>query len=214
MRYFHIASILIAVLFTSCRSYPQRFTPVEKTAVRYTPAFLDSNDFEHSFKANIHAYGHTLGGIFVIKKIKQHNYRMALLNEFGGTLLGFELLDGKFKLHHAIPPLKRKALLRILEQDFKLLFHEDIPVVRQFAYADTLVYETSLDGKAVYQHFATNGELAKTVLTNRGRERVSITYEHRSPAFPDITLSHRHGKLNIFLFLLKEEHPTGEKSSH
>lgn len=214
MRSFWLVSTLLIVLLVGCQSYAHRFTRVEATADQFTPDFLKPSGFEHSFRAHIDAYGHTMAGIFIIKKLDTHHYRMALLNEFGGTLMGFELLDDSFILHHAIPPLRRKALLNILEQDFKLLLNEDMPILRQFANADTIVYETNFDGQQVYQYLEPRGgRLAKTTRVRRGRERVNITFDYRDDSFPDLTISHHHGKLNIFLFLLKEAGPQTDSVS-
>lgn len=201
-----LVSLSLLILLAGCRSYTHRLAPVEANAERFTPAFLDAETFEHSFRARIEAYGHAMGGIFVIKKIRDNHYRMALLNEFGGTLLGFELSDGELKLHQAIEPLRRDAVLDMLKRDFMLLLHDNARVTGQYNDGDAWVYETSVDGKPAYHYLRkTDHALLKTVRAKGRRARTAITYAYRDPAFPDITLSHRGGKLNIFLFLLPED---------
>ncbi len=213
MRNSWLISLLWVVLLGGCRSYSQRFIPLETAAKPFTPAFLDTAHFEHSFRARIDAYGHTMGGIFIIKKLDTNHYRMALLNEFGGTLLGFELADGDFTLHHAIAPLRRKPVLDLLKRDFLLLLQDNAPVKQHYIHGDSLVYETVVADKRAYHYLRQpDSVLVKTVRAERGRERTTITYDYRDPDFPDITLSHRGGKLNIFLFLLQEVDSEPESS--
>lgn len=208
-----LVSLLLIVLLGGCRSYSQRFVPVDTNTKPFTPAFLDTAHFEHSFRARIDAYGHAMSGIFVIKKLGANHYRMALINELGGTLLGFELANGELTLHQAITPLRRQPVLDLLKRDFSLLLQDNAPVKQQYMHGDSLVYETSVAGKPAYHYLRkTDSVLVKTAYAVRGRERTSITYDYRAPDFPDITLSQRGGKLNIFLFLLQEVDPGSEST--
>lgn len=206
MRNFWLASLLIGFTLGGCRSYTHRFTPMDQAVGPFTPAFLDTAQFEHTFRARIDARGHGMTGIFVLKKITDNHYRMALLTELGGTILAFELANGTLHLHQAIEPLRQKPVLDLLEKDFLLFLQDDATIKNQYVHGTELVFETSTGDDRAYHYLRqSDGELVRTVRMAGARERTSVTYDYRHPTFPDITLSHRGGKLNIFLFLLHED---------
>lgn len=206
MKNFWLASLLVCAMLAGCRSYTHRFTPIKPAIESFTPTFLDTAQFEHTFRARIEAYGNSMTGVLVLKKIADNQYRVALLSELGGTLLAFELADGKLNLHQAIEPLRRRPVIALLEQDFPLLFQDNALIKKQYIHGDQYVYETSIGDERAYHYLRkSDGELMRTIRAVGAREHTSITYDYRSRAFPDITLSRRGGKLNIFLFLLLDD---------
>lgn len=206
MRNLLFSSALLVILLQSCSPYTQQFTKREKTLSVFTPSFLFPEEIEHTFKADISAYGHQTGGILVLKKLAPAHFRLALLSEFGGTLLDVELIEDELKLNHAIPPFQRKAVLHTLKKDFLILLNEQAPVKGQFSDGDHLIYQSPYGNGHIYYHVREDNQLlTKATYAGRHNERVSITYTYIHHPFPDVNIAHADGSLNIFLSLLEEE---------
>src|SRR5690606_16993479 len=117
---FQILNLFFIVLFSSCSTYTKNFVS-ERANEKFTPHYLE-DFYEGSFKISIEAFDNHFGGILVAKKLEKNHFRFAFINEFGGKLLDFELIDKELKLNYAIEQLNRKIILNMLEKDFALLF--------------------------------------------------------------------------------------------
>ena len=85
-----------------------------------TPVFGD-NRTEAVFHGSMELYEHHFSGIFALKKESGEKYRMVLMSEVGMSLLDLSFTSKDFQVNYCIDPLRKKALLNLLYQDFLLL---------------------------------------------------------------------------------------------
>lgn len=204
MRQFLRINLLLSsiLLFFSCASYSDGFVEKENAIQSFTPGYL--TDFqEHSFKISIEAYGKHFGGILVAKKLDVNHFRFAFLNEFGGKMMDFELINRKMKLNDAIDELKRKIILKMLETDFSLLFSEENEIEKTFSYSDWTILKAKqeIQNKSVYYQLNADEILRKITLAN-AKEKVSVELKEIENSFPEIEISHGKQPIKIYLHLL------------
>lgn len=200
MKSFLLSSFLL--VFISCASYTKDFEPKERTIERFTPEYL--KDFEEkSFKISIEAYGNNFGGILVAKKLNVNHYRLAFLNEFGGKMLDFEIIDRKLKLNYAIEQLYKKILLNLLEKDFVMLFSEENLIEKEFIQNENLILRTEkfIGNKNLFYELNPAGNLQKIILA-KNKEKASIKLIYNDKQFPNIEISHGKIPIKIYLHLL------------
>lgn len=203
MKSFLLSSFLL--VFVSCASYTKDFEPKERTIERFTPDYL--KDFEEkSFKISIDAFGNNFGGILVVKKLDINHYRLAFLNEFGGKMLDFEIIERELKLNYAIEELDRKVLLNLLEKDFAILFSEENLIEKEFVQNENIILQTEkiLGNKNLFYEFNPDGNLSKIALA-KSKEKVTIMLRNKVHSFPKIEISHGKMPIKIYLHLLENE---------
>jgi hypothetical protein len=190
-------------LIISCASYTKNFVEKEKQFETFTPNYLE-NFQEASFKISIDAFGNHFGGILAAKKLEINHYRFAFVNEFGGKLLDFELINNELKLNYAVDGLNRKILLKLLEKDFNLTFSENNRVENQFQNEQFKILKSSVGNlkKPVYYFLdSKTGKLKKIVLANQ-KEEISVNLISTEKIWPDVEISHQKMPIKIYLHLL------------
>ncbi len=200
MKSFLLCSFLL--VFVSCASYTKDFEPKERTIERFTPEYL--KDFEEkSFKISIESYGNNFGGILVAKKLNVNHYRLAFLNEFGGKMLDFEIINRELKLNYAIEQLDKKILLNLLEKDFVMLFSEENLIENEFTQNENLILQTEkfIGNKNLFYELNPAGNLKKITLV-KNKEKASIKLIYNVKQFPDIEILHGKMPIKIYLHLL------------
>src|SRR5690606_19132751 len=141
-------TIVSSVFLFSCSSYTKSFESRAIPVERFTPTYL-KNFKENSFKISIEAYGNHFGGILATKKLKENHFRFAFLNEFGGKMLDFELINQELKLNYAIDELNKKIILNLLKKDFNLLFHENNKVLNAYENNGYMILQSEINKKPV-----------------------------------------------------------------
>lgn len=189
----------------SCASFTKSFEPKEKTVEAFTPAYL--KDFqEASFKISIEAFENHFGGIMVAKKLKRNHYRFAFLNEFGGKMMDFEILNRELKLNYAVDQLNRKIILNMLEKDFSMLFSEEVLIKNEFAQNELRMLEVEKfsGNKSLFYELNQAGNLQKITLA-KNKEKASITLINNDKHLSDIEISHGDLPIKIYLHLLNNQ---------
>lgn len=191
-------------IFSSCASFSDLLLEKEKSIEHYTPNYLI--DFkENSFKISIEAFGNHFGGILVAKRLTENHYRFAIINEFGGKLMDFEMQNRKLKLNYAIDELNRKIILNLLEKDFALLFSENNLIEKEFNFNESIVVKSSdfISNKDLY-YFLNDGNLDQIILA-KNKEKISISLKTSEVSFPEIEILHGKIPIKIYLHLLENE---------
>jgi len=79
--------------------------------------------FEKSlFRTTLDIRDYHLTGYTLIKKSADTSIRIVFANDMGMTLYDVEFVREKFIIHYVFEPMKKNALLSILESDFRALF--------------------------------------------------------------------------------------------
>ncbi len=187
----------------SCASYTKSFEPKEKTVETFTPDYL--KDFtEASFKISIEAFDNQFGGIMVAKKLETNHYRFAFLNEFGGKMMDFEILNRKLKLNYAVEQLNRKIILKMLEKDFAMIFSEEVLIENEFVQNEFRLLEAKkfIGNKNLYYQLNSNEEMTEILLAN-ANEKIRIELENSTKPLPAFQISHGKMPIKIYLHLLE-----------
>lgn len=194
-----LSSLLLT--YFSCGTYTENFKISDKNVENFTPDFLINSPKEKTFRMAIEAYGNNFSGNVVSKKLNPNHYRFAFLNEFGGKMLDFELINQDLKLNYAMEGLDRKIILNMLKKDFNLLFNENNPISETFESDEFLILQSEINSNPVY-YYLKNDTLQRTVMTGRKKEKINLQYSFKGDEFPDVEISHRKVKIKIYLHLL------------
>lgn len=195
-----LLSSLLLTLF-SCGTYTENFKISNKKVENFTSEFLINSPKEKSFRMAIEAYGNNFSGNVVSKKLNPNHYRFAFLNEFGGKMLDFELINQDLKLNYAMEELDRKILLSMLEKDFNLLFNENNSISETFEFDEFLILKSKINSNPIY-YYLKNDTLRKTVMATGKKEKINLQYSYKGTEFPDVEISHGKVKVKIYLHLL------------
>jgi hypothetical protein len=99
------------------------------TSMKWDPAF--GEDFQKGlYRATLDISKHHLTGVLFIKKISDTSYRILFSNEFGMQIFDFEFLRNDFIVHYCFPSLDRKSLLKLLDNDFRILLFSNQDIMK------------------------------------------------------------------------------------
>ena len=164
----------------------------------------DSTNNNHSssylFKASLDIKKHRLSGLLVIKQmdpVSQSNdqdqfsgpvYRVVFANEIGMTFFDLEITQKGLRVINCFKSLNKKALMKILETDFRLLTGID-PVKHKKIFRQSFSNNVAISGKtqkySTWHTFSSKGDtLFKTAGRSTIADPVIITYENFADASP------------------------------
>jgi hypothetical protein len=96
----------------------------------YTTAIFDSAFGKALYKGSLDISKHHLSGLFYMKRISENAVRILFSNELGINFFDLELKGDELIVHSCFPSLNRLSLLKLLENDFRLLLVPDTSVTR------------------------------------------------------------------------------------
>lgn len=200
MRFFLISLFALFLLSSCSLALIKELTETKKTTlVVKNPYFADANK-DYIYKANIEVYGHHIGGMLIIKKIKEKHHRVVLSTEIGKAF-DFEFIDEVFKKNYVFEDMDKAIIINTLEKDFKLLLKEDNSVLKQYADVEYDVYQSQQEKR--YNFYFTNKEtkeLRKIVNTSKSKEKVEVLFvEVQDNLAKKVQLDHKNIKLKIDL---------------
>ncbi len=128
MRSLFYANIIMVIILSGCASIkPGDLKPAERLPAitcNLPAPFFNANFDKALFRITMEIRGNQLTGLFFIMKMPDSTYRIVFSNEFGMTYFDLELQPDSFNVIYCFEPLNKKALLSILETDFRLLIGE------------------------------------------------------------------------------------------
>ncbi|MEP7107072.1 MAG: hypothetical protein ABI760_03805 [Ferruginibacter sp.] len=156
---------------TSPYKHLQATTGDTRTLHKFKPAFSVA-----LYKAGIDVMGNHLSGLLMIKKMPDSSIRMVFSNEIGFKFFDFEFsTDGGFKVFSIIRQMDKKALIKTLRKDFKLIMMEGIDsanvLIRK---SNGLVYYSFRRAEGYY-HYITNLSGNELVRLERSSKRKPVT---------------------------------------
>jgi len=114
--------LLITLLVTPIDSFALQNEPIllPDTILNWDPLFGD--DFQKGlYRTTLDISKHHLTGFIYIKKISDTSYRILFSNDFGMQIFDFEFSTNELVVHYCFPSMDRKSLLKLLENDFRIL---------------------------------------------------------------------------------------------
>lgn len=161
------------------------------------------------FKSALSYKEHHFGGNLVIKAKGADNYRIVLMTEMGMKIFDFEFTPTDFIVHHCIDALNRKIVLRIIENDMRLVLMNNIvgkkvTLLKNEA-ADSEVYKIKVGKRThYYEKDLSRGRLQQIVQRSIRGNRVLVNFDYSESDVPKtILVSHYKMDLNMRLDLLK-----------
>lgn len=167
---------LIAFSVSSCRHYKVSGTKVISEFKHITLPYFNVIGEEFIFNAKIDVYGNQLSGILVIKKMDDHRKRLALLSEFGNTLLDFEFINNEINVIYIMDDLDRKIIVSKLKKYFQLLVHSEYKVKKQFETEDGHKIVSKLQGNRIFLNFDEKGSFTDLKEVSRIRSKAEIQF--------------------------------------
>jgi len=157
-------SSLFITLIVSC-SPTQHYT-VKRTQIVTESDIHSIIDKNKSllYKAKIKLYNRYYSGLIVLKQTSPGTSHLVFLTELGMKMFDFEIRNNQFKLIYVFEPLNKPNVLKLLENDMKLILLQNLlnkdAKVFEFEDQSKLIYQTS-SGKFKNYYFINT--ITKTV---------------------------------------------------
>ncbi len=96
----------------------------------YSTSIFDSTFEKALYRGTFDISKHHLSGLFFIKRTSATSIRILFSNELGMNFFDVELKDDQFIVHSCFPSLDKASLMKILENDFRLLLIPEKNITR------------------------------------------------------------------------------------
>ena len=103
------------------------YSPAEGPLSR---SIFDSTFEKALYKGTFDISKHHLSGLFFMKRTSATSIRILFSNELGMNFFDVELKDDQFIVHSCFPSLNKPSLLKLLENDFRLLLLQEKNITR------------------------------------------------------------------------------------
>ena len=200
--YLMIILCLNSILFTSSCSY-KSLKPSAQQELTFQPAFHEAYK-PILYRANMKFKDFEFGGLLAIRQMDNSVFRIALLSEVGIKLMDMELQPQKRILHQCNPKLNRPILLKVIENDFRLLFANDRKESK-------LKWLEAKDGQQIlkikgkkHRHYFMNDDVLQPIIIEKsnkfGKKKVIVSLEDYDANIPEkVLIEHQNIKLTLGL---------------
>jgi hypothetical protein len=176
MRKYLVISLVLLSLF-ACKSYRVDgelvSKDVEQTAVL---PYFNETGFEYLYSGKIEAYGNSLNGILIVKKISDSEKRVALISEFGNTLMDFKIENGEVEVKYVLEDLNKKIIVKKLKKYFQLLVNSNYDVEAIYKKDGDKIYISKLQSKRMKLFENSDGAIHKLKQVSKLKKKVEIEY--------------------------------------
>jgi hypothetical protein len=216
MKVFRIPGLLFISLFfifNGCafRNYHLKLlTNGNKSAASSIQPVIPDTIESALFKARVDLYGKSFGGLIFIKRISPESQRIIMTTETGIQIFDLELAEDSLIVHSCIEKLNKKAVLKIIETDFRLILTKEPDEKFDKVLTDRDQMHTVFrfrDRKKLTYYFIENktGYLDRIESASPWYKKVSVNLDSLSGNLPaNILISHHNARLQIRLKLLKK----------
>src|SRR5690606_23981864 len=187
-------------LLFACASYPKKndFKKIETAPVGVINPYFSVKNRDYVYKAKIAFADKSFGGLFVVKKLDEGQYRVVLTTEMGNKLLDFSFTGNDFNVNYILEEMDKKILIDLLRKDFYVLIQERPTVLHQYIKEDTTFLETRAGFYAIHGQ-----ELKRIIGTANGKEKTIYDFLGIDGYLAkEITIVHKRIKLSINLKLI------------
>lgn len=195
-----ISSIIsLFFLFTSCKHLKVEGNLIQSESPTYTVPFFNNENVEYLYSSRINAYGNAISGLLVIKKIGEGHKRLALLTDFGNTLLDFEFIGEEIKVNYVVENLNKKLIVNQLKNNFQLLLQSDYQLKEVYEVENGKVLTTKFQKKHVFLYLDTEGNLTRLIQANSIKNKIEIKYFGEDKSADSIVFSSFQLPLQVIL---------------
>ncbi|WP_417265456.1 hypothetical protein [Brumimicrobium sp.] len=175
IRVFLITSVFI-LFTTACKHYKVEGTKIESSKERTVVPYFNTAGKEYLYNAKIDVFNNELSGILVVKKLDDKRKRLALLSEFGNTLLDFEMINNEVNVIYIMEDLNKKLIVAKLKKYFQLLVHSNYEIKQTYSSENGSNIVSKLQGKRIILRNNNNAQLISLQQVSVWREKVKIDF--------------------------------------
>lgn len=175
IRVFLIIS-LISFLSSSCKHYRVEGTVIESKKADFIIPYFNTPQKEYLYNAKLNVFGNDLSGILVVKQLESGQKRLALLSEFGNTLLDFEFVKDKVNVIYIMEDLNKKIIVKKLKKYFQLLVHSEYEIRKSYAVENGEILISKLQGKRIFLNLNDKAQLTYFKQASVFRNKVEIHF--------------------------------------
>ena len=205
-----IKSLIVILLLSSCSiSFHGNLHKIEKRQLNPSEIKLIFNNDSNKilFKTQIDLYDNNFSGLLVVKSIKENNKKIVLVTELGIKIFEFEFRDDEFEVHYCLEMLNKKAILKTLEKDLRLILMNNMVSGKAKILKDenNLVYKLKKNKRNNYYYINTKADKLVVIESLSGIfKKVTIELKDYKDNYPEkINILHHNIKLNIKLKLIE-----------
>jgi replication initiation and membrane attachment protein DnaB len=186
------------LLFVSCKSYvPPGAVLTESKREAIENNYFSNPEKDYVYRANIEAYGNTFTGLFIVKKTDENIHRVVLTTDFGFKMLDVEVSQDSFEIHFILEQLNRRAFVKTLEQDFKILLNPAFKVYETFTDGRSDIFKTKFENRNVFVFKnLENNSIEEIKLMQNSKERVSFSFTSENNTFAE-KIKVKHSDLDL-----------------
>lgn len=204
MTRFLIYSTFVILFLGSCRSYqyPNAVGIRESHQQELNSYYVDSTH-TYVYRSQIQAFGKDVNGNLVIRTIAPDVHRVALLSDFGQTLLDVSVFPDRYVLHTAMADLNKKMLVKEVVHIFRALTER-----RYAQHALIFMDKQHYPVYTVDDRFYSMEErhLARIAVAKSGKERFLISFADVQGRLPKkVMIEHKKYPLVMQLNLDKKQ---------
>ncbi|MCO5237401.1 MAG: hypothetical protein M9933_14140 [Chitinophagaceae bacterium] len=161
------------------------------------------------YQTRVNVAGRYLGGLLVIKTMPDSSVRMVFTNETGFTFFDFEFNKEQFKVHYIFRQMNRKAVIKTLRKDFKLVLMDHLDAAGSYTLKENDdFYRVFPDGKDFY-YYITDSSCTELRRMERGSRKKKVMQAMVFPGgngMPDsIGIQHYNFNFNIGLKRIEDD---------
>src|SRR5690554_4541756 len=175
IRVFLIISLFVFSI-SSCKHYRVEGAKITSDKELFTVPYFNTSQKEYLYHADIDVFGNELSGILVVKKLQDDRKRLALLSEFGNTLLDFEFVNDEVNVIYIMDDLDRKIIVSKLKKYFQLLVHSEYKIKKQFETENGRTIVSKLHGNRIFLNFDEKGSFTDLKQVSRIRNKAEIQF--------------------------------------
>ena len=140
MKPYLLISFLLTTLLFSCKTYEVEGEFLRKVdGQKVVVPYFDSTGVDYIYIAEISAMGNEMKGILVVKKIDEEEKRVALISDFGNTLIDFRVRGEKVEKVYVIDDLDKLLIVNKLKKHFHFLVQSEYSVIQENRVKDTSI---------------------------------------------------------------------------
>lgn len=172
---------LVISLFLFSTSSCKHYRVVEGTKIKsenesYTIPYFNTSQKEYVYNADIKVFDNSLSGILVVKKTEKNKKRLALLSEFGNTLLDFEFVNDEVNVIYIMEDLNKKIIVKKLKKYFQLLIHSEYEVRKTYDVEGGKTHISKLQGKRIFLNLDETDQLTGLKQASIFKNKVGIHF--------------------------------------
>lgn len=123
----------LSAFLVSCTSkIPSGFKQVDMEETHYRSVYFDEPTEDYVYKSSVDVFGKHFGGILILKKINDKDYRIVMTTEFGNKIFDFLNKNSSWETLFIVEPLNKKMVVKALRKDFDFLLKREFLLNKKF----------------------------------------------------------------------------------